>query len=245
MIGHSLGQPRRGASVCDRPGTGSRPAFTLIELLVVIAVISLLAALLFPVFASAREKARQTQCASNLHQIGLAVTMYAQDNDDRFPLGGDPGDVYGNDFAGTPYAAEAASLPLVTVPLTAYIKEARLWDCPDDTGYTEASGFENFPLTARPSGYAAFGMSYGYDTALALRQETLSGVTAYGADAPHTQYGPDHIILMEDMDGSWHGGQAFNDKRYNTLFCDGHLRFDTRAEDSDLWYQTFTPPAIL
>jgi prepilin-type N-terminal cleavage/methylation domain-containing protein len=63
-----------------------RNGFTLIELLVVIAIIAILAAILFPVFVQAREKARQTQCLSNMRQMGLAVQMYLQDFDERFPL---------------------------------------------------------------------------------------------------------------------------------------------------------------
>ncbi|NLO06246.1 MAG: prepilin-type N-terminal cleavage/methylation domain-containing protein, partial [candidate division WS1 bacterium] len=59
-----------------------RRGFTLIELLVVIAIIAILAAILFPVFARAREKARQTQCLSNVKQTMLAVNMYAQDYDE-------------------------------------------------------------------------------------------------------------------------------------------------------------------
>src|SRR5579884_1987255 len=62
-----------------------RRAFTLIELLVVIAIIAILAAILFPVFAQAKEAAKKTTCASNLKQWGLAFNMYATDNDDRLP----------------------------------------------------------------------------------------------------------------------------------------------------------------
>src|SRR5438067_10094756 len=62
-----------------------RIAFTLIELLVVIAIIAILAAILFPVFAQARERARMTACVSNMRQIGSAVMMYVQDYDETFP----------------------------------------------------------------------------------------------------------------------------------------------------------------
>jgi prepilin-type N-terminal cleavage/methylation domain-containing protein len=63
----------------------TRRGFTLIELLVVIAIIAILAAILFPVFAKAREKARQASCLSNLKQIGVALMSYLQDYDERLP----------------------------------------------------------------------------------------------------------------------------------------------------------------
>src|SRR5262249_24569208 len=71
--------PGNRALLVEKPPAS--PGFTLIELLVVIAIIAILAAILFPVFAQAREKARQTACVSNMRQIGSAMTMYAQDND--------------------------------------------------------------------------------------------------------------------------------------------------------------------
>src|SRR5437667_35088 len=61
--------------------------FTLIELLVVIAIIAIFAAILFPVFAQARDKARQTSCISNMKQLGYGLTMYAQDYDETLPFG--------------------------------------------------------------------------------------------------------------------------------------------------------------
>ncbi|MCS7190021.1 MAG: DUF1559 domain-containing protein, partial [Fimbriimonadales bacterium] len=74
----------------------NRKGFTLIELLVVIAIIAILAAILFPVFAQARESARQTQCTNNQKQIATSVMMYVQDYDETFPMSA----YFGTDNAG-------------------------------------------------------------------------------------------------------------------------------------------------
>jgi prepilin-type N-terminal cleavage/methylation domain-containing protein/prepilin-type processing-associated H-X9-DG protein len=94
-----------------------KKGFTLIELLVVIAIIAILAAILFPVFAQAREKARQTQCASNLRQLGLGAMMYAQDYDQRYvPWWGD----------GVQKGLGWSSI------LMPYVKNEQLFSCPSD-----------------------------------------------------------------------------------------------------------------
>jgi prepilin-type N-terminal cleavage/methylation domain-containing protein/prepilin-type processing-associated H-X9-DG protein len=102
----------------------ARGGFTLVELLVVIAIIGLLAALLFPIFAKVREKARQTTCASNLRQLGQAFTMYAQDYDQRLPqqMSG----------AGNDLAASAIHGELETY-LGPYTKNREIYRCPNDT----------------------------------------------------------------------------------------------------------------
>jgi len=111
--------------------------FTLIELLVVIAIIAILAAILFPVFAQAREKARQTQCLSNLKQLGVAFLMYANDYDDTCvamaPGNGD----WGENYLGH-YGAYAADVPRektlsYRAQLEPYIKNGRLFACPSDS----------------------------------------------------------------------------------------------------------------
>jgi prepilin-type N-terminal cleavage/methylation domain-containing protein/prepilin-type processing-associated H-X9-DG protein len=99
--------------------------FTLIELLVVIAIIAILAAILFPVFAAAREKARQTTCASNEKQLGLALQQYEQDYDDSTPIGTNPYG-YGVGWAGCIYS---------------YVKSDAVYICPDDTTVHPVSSY--------------------------------------------------------------------------------------------------------
>ena len=113
----------------------TRRGFTLIELLVVIAIIAILAAILFPVFARAREKARQASCQSNLKQIALGTLMYAQDYDEHYmgptqnPSPLKPG---GRQCSGCIQLGEAYAPndPAYWHPLQAYIKNSQVWQCP-------------------------------------------------------------------------------------------------------------------
>src|SRR5438105_1513752 len=85
LKGGRIGGARSRGRVSRSMKSRRRAAFTLIELLVVIAIIAILAAILFPVFAQARENARQTACLSNAKQLGLALQMYTQDYDEVVP----------------------------------------------------------------------------------------------------------------------------------------------------------------
>jgi len=135
------------------PTSRKRSAFTLIELLVVIAIIAILAAILFPVFAQAREKARQTSCLSNEKQIGLAALQYAQDFDETMPQ------LYY--FKNSPSTVHWMDL------LYPYIKSEAIFTCPSRNGDTnDPNNYAQYVWVGNTGAMAAIGgkRTYHYGT---------------------------------------------------------------------------------
>jgi len=213
---------------CSSTSKFTRPllGFTLIELLVVIAIISLLAAILFPVFAGVREKGRSITCVSNLRQIGMSVALYAQDADDLFPWGMDSIDQNSSEWTGTTYAPTVSGMPRVDQVLLPYTKSKQLWCCPSDTGFASLdpsfSGRGTLQMSASPSQYAEYGMSYGYRTELGLTHQNISQVAGTQIQSPFASVGPSDINVFADDNGYWHGGGGLNGRRYNVVMADGH-----------------------
>jgi prepilin-type N-terminal cleavage/methylation domain-containing protein len=137
----------------EAPG---RRGFTLIELLVVIAIIAILAAMLFPVFAHAREKARQTSCISNLKQMGTAMLMYAEDSDGLFPPA-----------VARPSRSQKNYYEMSWMAvLEPYIKSRGVYICPS-SGFRSLDYQSNNDLI-RNYGYAPTNRAAGYEAARAL-----------------------------------------------------------------------------
>lgn len=136
-----------------------KQAFTLIELLVVIAIIAILAAILFPVFAQARESARATSCLSNTKQLNMGVLMYVQDNDEQF---------FGWSYDNIPKEDSATFWSAATLP---YVKNMDVYKCPSDALHWPeindwvCSGTDsNLPPHQRHDPFAAWCDTAWYDT---------------------------------------------------------------------------------
>jgi prepilin-type N-terminal cleavage/methylation domain-containing protein len=131
----------------------NRNAFTLIELLVVIAIIAILAAILFPVFAKAREAARKTNCISNLKQMGTAVMMYVQDYDEVYPIANQEADRIPNQ---QPHSFNGSNgrFPHMVDVVAPYTKNEGMFRCPS----------MNRPVVRDNTGWVTNGNggSYGY-----------------------------------------------------------------------------------
>jgi prepilin-type N-terminal cleavage/methylation domain-containing protein len=169
------------------PLSAERRGFTLIELLVVIAIIAILAAILFPVFARAREQARRTSCLSNMKQIGLALHMYAQDYEETFPVrygGSDPADFENG------YQRNWKNM------LMPYIKSKAVYKCPSNVAaqggnsvYSSAAG--GFVRGDIPAGYAMWLPDNG------LCAQSWMRSCSYPQSIAGLQYPANELIIIE------------------------------------------------
>jgi len=201
-----------------RLSTGARRGFTLIELLVVIAIIAILAAILFPVFARAREAARQTSCRSNLKQIGTALMMYRGDYDELMPP------LASGDGTG-PYQMPDNSTGTYVLwhhVLNPYIKNFALFNCPSN----------KFTAPTLPyAGQYVENIGYGLNPFVSAIADAQVGRTAdviMGADSRYYRVSPHstdvpapsatNSVCVTTPMYPIHNGVA------NTLYYDGHVK---------------------
>jgi prepilin-type N-terminal cleavage/methylation domain-containing protein len=194
-------------------------AFTLIELLVVIAVIGVLAALLLPVLGRAKEKAQIAQCLSNLHQIGVGIKMYVEDNNGTLPLWAtgpwDPPQpagwqCYMLGLGGTdPDARHVDFMPMAkNRPLYPYIKSSLVFHCPADHGQDETNTFLGtiFDGEWKPTNFQTLGCSYCYN-GLYWGDSTLQPLDSIymlsGKKETYVTY-PSRMILMHEPPAFWY-----------------------------------------
>ncbi|HLJ57201.1 MAG TPA: type II secretion system protein [Chthonomonadaceae bacterium] len=208
----------------------SRRGFTLVELLVVIGIIALVAAMVFPVLAAVRGKARETACLSNMRQHGLAFGMYAQDYDGYYPYAVDPADRDTPQIwsAFPAFQAQIPALPWLHDVLMPYEKSRELFHCPSDTGIV-MEDFTGLELDCLPTCFAKHGTSYLYRTEIAVRGRNEAAFAT-----------PATLNLYMEGSGIWHGAgpddrsigvanwsknnPALFQRRFNTLRGDGHVK---------------------
>lgn len=224
---------------------GSRKAltkfgFTLIELLVVIAIIAILAAILFPVFARAREAARKTACISNLKQLGTATGMYVQDYDGAYPDsrvtggfaldGAYKGATHICVYAHRRYADDGNNLGGIGLVYAPYIKNIQVFRCPSDPGnrgWAESCAVPNTPNAIAKSPGDKFSSYYQRHAHDAYAQITNTPVT----DAIVQRPAQVALFIEEGWHGGhsrpymWDGTQAGDNVRFaNAVFYDGHAK---------------------
>jgi prepilin-type N-terminal cleavage/methylation domain-containing protein/prepilin-type processing-associated H-X9-DG protein len=223
-----------------------RRGFTLIELLVVIAIIAILAAILFPVFARAREKARQTSCMSNVKQLALGLMMYSQDYDEKWPFM-----TYADCFDTSSNTWKPGAFPW-TQTVQPYVKSTQIGVCPSDSqracmakiggssgNYDEIfiAVFGRAPATADeasrmwPWSYATninLGPVYGNATQAAISHPAQClllgdyGRGAYTYSVFYMSFG--YGTNTGYNPDRWEAGGRHNEGR-NYAFCDGHAKW--------------------
>jgi prepilin-type N-terminal cleavage/methylation domain-containing protein/prepilin-type processing-associated H-X9-DG protein len=233
----------------------ARRGFTLIELLVVIAIIAILAAILFPVFARAREKARQASCLSNLRQIGTGVMMYLQDYDETFPFvlnwsanwlpggGANTGD---NGKKVVPSATgQEPQYQLVTVAAP-YMKNDKVWYCPTvgpdwvwDYAVKQSWFKPGTPMRAQ-------GTTYSYDY-LAVPNRVYARFTFMGGKSLSILREPSRWPMLWDQPDGYSvnatdppAGAVPHSGGLNVAYGDGHAKFyrmGTTGKDAEYWFE--------
>lgn len=188
--------------------------FSLLEMLLVLSIMSLLSALIFPVFNTVRGKARQAACQSNLRQIGQTFSMYIQDYDGIYPYAVDAGDRYSSSIWSQypDFQNEIPEMDMVQEVLLPYYHSSQLFRCPSDSGYL-IDDFTDTALDAVPSSFEKFGTSYGYRTEIAQKHISESAIEM-----------PSEVNVLFDACGRWHGSLFPLFQRYNVLFADGHVK---------------------
>ena len=196
--------------------------FTLIELLVVIAIIGILAGILLPVLGKAKESARQVQCASNLKQIGLAISMFASDHGGNFPTGGSS--VTGTAASTTDAANERYSLGQL---FDQYVTDRKVFKCPSDSSVADTLGSGVMTLTTSPTSFNAGSCSYGYDDNHNSSNDTGVAIAAdrLGTDSASTWLSNNH-----------------NHKGQNVVYIDGHVEWKGTATCG--WYGSMTATRV-
>ncbi len=213
-----------------RPGrhTGG---FTLIELLVVIAIIAILAAILFPVFAQAREKARQISCISNLKQIGTAVMMYTQDYDEAFPDAVANNTQDGGCAPGLEWWALGGGY--VTL-INAYIKNGQIYHCPSaESPYWVAGQAEGWCGTPDQNALNLLKTTAPNGVTYMMRKAYLGGTWFSGGPITLAEFSRPSENSVVEEEVAWHhnrnvgidmNGINVADLYLNAVFVDGHAK---------------------
>jgi len=213
-----------------------RRGFTLIELLVVIAIIAILAAILFPVFAKAREKARQSTCLSNTKQIGLAVMQYAQDYDERLP---------------PMHTSPAVPVVYWWQALDPYMKNSQILKCPSQSNnnvpaISYGCSFSNLMIDSG-GGTGPRGTSLGAITAPA---DALMFGETEGDNGSQIYYYYSlrryaHPYTGANMTNNGIPTPGRHNEGNNVLFCDGHSKWVKTSVMKDATWSGWTSQPLV